>query len=146
VTGERIASVTEVPADGTFLFRVEAVDGGDVREVILVRADGDGAGDSGGRVAAWLNHCQHFTHVRLDEGGGAPTRDGEIVCTKHGAMFEAGSGLCTHGPCEGAYLDGLDVEVTEGDVYLDDPGYAFVGLGPKEREVGDLTSTSNVEF
>lgn len=144
MTGERIASVTEVPAEGTFLFRVETVDGGDVREAILVRADG--AGDSRASVAAWLNHCQHFTHVRLDKGGGAPTRDGEIVCTNHGAMFEAGSGLCTHGPCEGAYLDGLDVEVRGGDVYLDDPGYVFVGHGPEERDADDLTSTSNVEF
>ena len=146
MTGERVASVSEVPVDGTFLFRVEAIDGGEVREAILVAADGGGPDAGGDGVAAWLNHCQHFTHVRLDKGGGAPIRDGEVVCTNHGAMFDVGSGLCTHGPCEGAYLDGLDVEVVEGDVYLDDPAYAFVGLGPMERDVGDLSSTSNVEF
>ena len=171
-TRERIASVDELPAEGTFLFRVEPVEGDvDVeREAIMLRmghsaggegaagqgndgedTDGDAAereGDDGdpNGVAAWLNYCQHFTHIKLDKGGGAPVRDGEILCTNHGAMFEADTGLCTHGPCEGAYLNPLDVRVEEGEVYLDDPEYAFVGLGPIERKLGDLSSTSNVEF
>jgi nitrite reductase/ring-hydroxylating ferredoxin subunit len=144
VTGERIASLAEVPADGTFLFRVEAVETGLEREAILVRTDEPGA--EGGGVAARLNYCQHFTDVKLDKGGGAPIRDGEVLCTNHGAMFEVDTGLCTHGPCEGAYLNGLGVRVRDGDAYLDDPEYAYVGLGPEERAVGDLSSTSNVEF
>ena len=137
---ERIASVAELPVEGTFLFRVEPAEPGvDVeREAFLVRTD-DG-------VAAWLNYCQHFTHVKLDKGGGAPIRDGEVLCTNHGAMFEIDTGLCTHGPCEGAYLNELDVRVEDGEVYLEDPEYAFVGLGPMEGEIGDLSSTSNVEF
>ena len=157
MTGERIASVEELPREGTFLFRVEPVDGDVEREAILLRT-GDGVGaegkaegkarDVGGEpgVAAWLNYCQHFTHVRLDKGGGAPVRNGEILCTNHGAMFGADSGRCTHGPCEGAYLNGLEIRVDGGDVYLDDPDYDFVGLGPVAGEVGDLSSTSNVEF
>ena len=155
VTGERIASVEGLPRDGTFLFRVEPIDGDDdvEREAIVLRtgADGGGDGDSAEgdgepEVAAWLNYCQHFTHIKLDKGGGAPLRNGEIVCANHGAMFEVDTGRCTHGPCEGAYLNALEVRVEGGDVYLDDPDYDFVGLGPVEGEPGDLSSTSNVEF
>ena len=172
--GERIASVDELPHEGTFLFRVEPVDddGGVEREAILLRdgiagaegddghADGeesddgqvdggendDGPADGEDGVVAWLNYCQHFTHIKLDKGGGAPIRNGEILCTNHGAMFEADTGLCTHGPCEGAYLNPLEVRVEDGEVYLDDPEYVFVGLGPVEGKIGDLSSTSNVEF
>lgn len=138
VSGRRIAALSEVPEDGSYLFRVESVDRQTVREAILVRARD--------AVTGWLNHCQHRTHVRLDTGGGATTRNGEIVCTNHGAMFEGDTGLCTHGPCEGAYLDGLDVEVDDGDVFLSDPDYVYVGPGPIPREPGDLSSTSNLEF
>ena len=145
-TGERIASVAELPTEGTFLFRVEPIeDVGVEREAILIRT-GDGDCDAADDVAAWLNYCQHFTHIKLDKGGGAPIRNGEILCTNHGAMFEADTGRCTHGPCEGAYLNPLDVRIEDSEVFLDDPEYAFVGLGPEERQIGDLSSTSNVEF
>lgn len=134
----RIASANAVAEEGSVLFRVRPADDGEMREAILLRA-GDG-------VVAWLNYCQHFTHIRLDKGGGAPVRDDEVVCTNHGAMFEIDSGVCTYGPCEGAYLNGIDVRVEDGEVYLDDPEYSFAGLGPAEQPDGDLSSTSNVEF
>ena len=110
-----IVAASDVPDESTSLFRVSDVDADEVREAILVRQDGE--------VACWLNYCQHMTHVRLDKGDGATVRDGEIVCRNHGAMFEGDSGLCTFGPCEGAYLDGIDVDVAEGMVRLADPGF-----------------------
>ena len=137
MSGRRIAALSAVPEDGSYLFRAVPVDRRTVREAILVRA--------GDAVAGWLNYPQHLTYVRLDTGGGAATRNGEIVCTNHGAMFEVDTGLCTHGPCEGAYLNGLDVEVDGGEVSLSDPDYAYVGPGPIPREPGDLSSTSNLE-
>jgi hypothetical protein len=73
-------------------------------------------------------------------------RDGELVCANHGAYFEADTGRCTFGPCEGAYLADLEVTVSDGDVYLTDEEYAFVGPGPLEGDDLDRTSTSNVEF
>jgi nitrite reductase/ring-hydroxylating ferredoxin subunit len=87
----------------------------------------------------------HFTHIGLDKGSGAELRDGEIVCTNHGAMFEADTGYCTFGPCEGAYLDAVAVTVENGAVKLADERFEFVATGPKDED-GDLTSTSNVEF
>jgi nitrite reductase/ring-hydroxylating ferredoxin subunit len=167
----RIAPLDEVPEDTTLLFSVRDVDTDEEREAVLVRLDegdgddragaGTGARDDGadsGResedggersgdaaVAAWFNYCQHFTHITLDKGSGAPMRDGELVCANHGAYFEADSGYCTYGPCEGAYLEELAVTVEDGGVYLSSDGYEFVGTGGIADD-GDLTSTSNVEF
>ena len=134
----RITAAEEVPENDTLLFVIEERNTGEEAEAILLRA--------GDEIACWLNYCQHLTHIRLDKGSGAPTRNGEIVCANHGATFERDSGLCTYGPCEGAYLNGVEVAVENGDVYLDDPDYEFVTTGPIERDPIDLSSTSNVEF
>lgn len=137
VTDPTIVEASAVPADTTLIYRVTADDGAE-QEAILVRLD-DGA------VVSWLNHCQHFRHIPLDKGDGAPMRDGEIVCTNHGAMFERDTGRCTFGPCEGAILDSVAVEVVDGAVRLVDEAYELAGLGPLETD-GDLSSSSNVEF
>ncbi|WP_254763096.1 Rieske (2Fe-2S) protein [Natrinema marinum] len=146
----RITALSEVPDDSTVCFRVTD-DAGEIREAILVRTDpaatdgGEPIAEADG-VACWLNYCQHFTHIKLDKGSGAPMRNGELVCANHGAYFEADSGECTFGPCEGAYLTELEVSVADGDVYLTDGDYEFVGIGPIEGDDLDRTSTSNVEF
>lgn len=136
----RIASVEAVHESNSVLFRVrERGDDAEPREAILL-GNGDG-------VFAYLNYCQHFTHIRLDKGSGAPLRNGEVVCANHGAMFDVESGECTFGPCEGAFLNPLEVAVEDGAVYLADGDHEFVGVGPiEEEEDFDLTSTSNVEF
>ncbi|MFB6074384.1 MAG: Rieske (2Fe-2S) protein [Haloarculaceae archaeon] len=135
--GEAIAATDEVPTDSTLVFTLRDLDDDQDQEAILVRA--------GDTVACWLNHCQHFRHVKLDTGSGAPMRGEEILCTNHGAMFEADAGLCTFGPCEGAVLEGVDVTVADGEVRLTDPDYAFVARGPLPDDV-DMSSDSNVEF
>lgn len=130
----RIASLDEVPEDGTLLFTVR--DGFDTDEVILVRlADG---------VAAYRNYCQHWTDVRLDKGSSALVRNGEIVCQKHGATFESDTGYCDFGPCEGATLDVVEVTVEDGAVYLADDGYEFEHLGPSGDY--DLSAGSRIDF
>jgi nitrite reductase/ring-hydroxylating ferredoxin subunit len=137
-TGDRIAATKEVPDDTTFLFTAYKKETDEEKESILVRSNGD--------ITGWLNYCQHFTHIRLDKGSGGEMRDDEIVCTNHGAMFEADSGQCTFGPCDGAYLESIGVTVTGGSVYLSDPEYEFVAAGSKQTDDFDLTSTSNVGF
>jgi len=82
--------------------------------------------------------------VRLDKGSGAPMRDGELVCANHGAYFEADSGYCTFGPCEGATLEAVDVAVDDGAVYLTDDDYAFVTTGSLDDS--GPSPSSNVEF
>ena len=135
---QEIAPVDDVESGDTVLYRVRERSSGDEREAVLLRTDG--------AVASWLNYCQHFTHIRLDKGDGAPVRDGELVCTNHGAMFDAGNGRCTFGPCEGAYLTPVEVTVEDGAAYLTDDDYGFVGRGPIETDEFDLSSSSNLEF
>jgi nitrite reductase/ring-hydroxylating ferredoxin subunit len=134
----RIAAASAVPAETTLLVTVRDVDADERREAVLVRGDD-------GEVRGWLNYCRHLLDVRLDKGSGAPMRDGELVCANHGAYFEADTGFCTHGPCEGATLAAVDVAVEDGAVYLTDDDYAFVGRGPVD-DGEDPSPTSNVEF
>lgn len=131
----RIADLADVPADSTLLFTVR--DGFDDREVILTRTDD-------GEVAAYENYCQHWTDVRLDKGSGAAVRDGEVICQRHAATFEKDSGFCTHGPCEGAYLEDVAVTVADGAVYLAADDYEFDGLGPSGDH--DLSTGSRIDF
>lgn len=137
-TGQRVTSVENVPSDTTFLFTVLDEESGEEDEVILTRL--------GGEVTGWLNRCMHFRHIRLDKGSGAPKRNGELVCANHGALFEDDTGLCTHGPCEGAYLNPVEIEIRDGAVYLVDDTYEFVREGGIEKDPTDLTSKSNIEF
>jgi nitrite reductase/ring-hydroxylating ferredoxin subunit len=130
----RIAGVEDVPADGSLLFT--ARDGFDREEAILLALE-DG-------VVALRNYCPHWTDVRLDKGSGATRRDGELVCEKHGATFEAATGECTHGPCEGATIESLEVTVADGAVYLTDGDYEFEGVGPSGEH--DLSSRGRIDF
>ncbi|WP_410765471.1 Rieske (2Fe-2S) protein [Haloferax sp. DFSO60] len=134
---ERICSVEDVPADTTFLFRVRDADD-EEREAILVRTDGE--------LRGWLNYCMHLTHIKIDKGSGASMRNGELICENHGAYFEADSGYCNYGPCEGAYLDDIDITVDGDHVFLSDEKFDFVGAGGIEKDPADRTSSSNVEF
>jgi len=127
---ERITSTEEVPEDGTAVFRVRnGVEDAPVDEAILTRTDGD--------VHAWINRCQHWTDVRLDDGDGATVRNGEILCEKHGAYFETDTGYCNYGPCEGSQLPRVEVETEGDDIYLVDSDYELVGVGPMDKDEDD---------
>jgi nitrite reductase/ring-hydroxylating ferredoxin subunit len=129
----RIVAADEVPEEGTLLVTLRDDDG--EREAILTRL-------SDGSIAAFENYCMHWTDVRLDRGEGAPVRNGELVCAKHGATFERDSGYCNFGPCEGAYLQTVEVAVENGSVYLVDDEYEFVRVGEAESDdVEDLSSS-----
>ena len=127
-----ITSVDEVPDKGTFVFRVRDGDG-EVDEAILTRTNGT--------VNAWINRCQHWTDVRLDDGDGATMRNGEIICEKHGAYFETDTGYCNYGPCEGSRLPRIEVETRDGDVHLVDQDFEFVETGPTETDDESLQGT-----
>jgi nitrite reductase/ring-hydroxylating ferredoxin subunit len=120
----RLADLEEVPDDSTLLVTLD--DDGEETEAILVRLNGE--------VACWKNYCQHWTDVRLDKGSGARVKGGEIWCKKHAATFDPASGECTFGPCEGAFLDEVEVRVEDGSVYLTDDDYGFVRRGPAETD------------
>lgn len=132
----RLAPVDEVPVDETILFTI--TDQNTTQEIILTRQNGS--------ITAWENHCQHWTNTRLDRGDGALVREGDIVCRRHGATFEPDSGKCTWGPCEGAYLDVIDVSVDDGAVHLDEPGWEVAHRGPDDDDETDLSSGGAIRF
>lgn len=132
----RLVPVDEVPEDDTVLFTI--TDQNTTQEIILTRQNGS--------ITAWENHCQHWTDTRLDRGDGALVREGDIVCRRHGATFEPGSGECTWGPCEGAYLDVIDVSVDDGAVHLDEPGWEVAHRGPDDDDETDLSSGGAIRF
>jgi nitrite reductase/ring-hydroxylating ferredoxin subunit len=138
VSGSQITTVSAVPTDSTLLFHIQNAQTNEKKEAILSRVTGE--------VRAWLNYCQHLTHIRLDKGSGAEIRGEELVCTNHGAYFTLENGFCTYGPCEGAYLAELSITIDNGDVFLDEPHYEYIGIGPLCPDKTDLTSTSNIEF
>lgn len=132
----RLVPVDEVPEDDTVLFTI--TDQNTTQEIILTRQNGS--------ITAWENHCQHWTDTRLDRGDGALVREGDIVCRRHGATFEPDSGKCTWGPCEGAYLDVIDVSVDDGAVHLDEPGWEVAHRGPDDDDETDLSSGGAIRF
>jgi nitrite reductase/ring-hydroxylating ferredoxin subunit len=97
-------------ADGG-LAEAEAVVDGELESLILHR--------DGGAARAWLNICPHEGR-RLDWAPGEflLTRQGLLVCAVHGASFELGAGACVAGPCKGAHLREVALEVRDGQVFL----------------------------
>jgi nitrite reductase/ring-hydroxylating ferredoxin subunit len=143
MTRTRLAAVDDVPEDGSVLLTVRERDGTE-EEVILVRCPDD----EDDAVTAWRNFCQHETDQRLDRGFGAAVRDGEVVCPKHGSMFDTCTGYCDNGKAAESYLSAVDVAVDDGDVYLTDPAVEFAHEGGIDDDDGDdgPSSTSHLSF
>ena len=110
-TASPLARVEQIE-DGGF-FETEARLAGDDESVLLYR--------EGDVVRGWLNVCPHAGR-RLDWAPGKFLRDkqGHLVCAVHGATFELGGGVCVAGPCRGAALRAIALEVRDGGVYAID--------------------------
>jgi nitrite reductase/ring-hydroxylating ferredoxin subunit len=76
---------------------------GVMRDAFVVRA--------GGALRAYLNTCRHQARP-LDMGDGRffDATGALLVCRHHGAHYEASTGQCVEGPCEGAALTALRLE------------------------------------
>ncbi|WP_049947777.1 Rieske (2Fe-2S) protein [Candidatus Halobonum tyrrellensis] len=134
----RLASLDDVPDRGSVLFT--AVDGtGTEEEVIVVPCDDDPG------VEAWVNRCTHENY-RLDRGRGAAMRDGQVICPKHGSMFDACSGHCDNGKAAGTTLVEVEVAVEDGAVFLADDEFAFAHEGGIDDGDGGPGSTSHLSF
>ncbi|MFB6120515.1 MAG: Rieske (2Fe-2S) protein [Halobacteriaceae archaeon] len=134
--GAVIADVADVPADGSYLFTAEDPFTNET-ELILVRCDDDPG------VRAWHNTCTHESQ-RFDRGDGAAIRDGELVCPRHGSLFDTCSGDCDNGPAAGTELPSVEVAVADGQVYLADDKYTYLHDGGiKDEEPG---SSSHLSF
>ena len=131
-----VTTTDEVPDDGSYRFTVRDPDGR-LEEVILVSLS-DG-------VAAWKNFCQHETDQRLDRGTGAAMRDDQLICPKHGSMFDAETGRCDNGKAAGSTLVEVDVAERHDQVYLTDDDLEYVAEGGIDDD-GSPSSTSHLTF
>jgi nitrite reductase/ring-hydroxylating ferredoxin subunit len=103
------------PATGTELGAMDVIPDGQGREYVfgpdhdlfrmfVVRR--------GAEVFGYLNICPHFS-LRLNyRANQFTTRDGEILCSMHFALFRFDDGVCIEGACPGRSLDPVPVEVT----------------------------------
>ena len=72
-----------------------------------------------GAVHAYLNRCAHVA-MELDwqEGVFFDAAGLDLLCSTHGAVYEARSGRCIGGPCNGTPLVKLRLEERRGMVYF----------------------------
>jgi nitrite reductase/ring-hydroxylating ferredoxin subunit len=72
-----------------------------------------------GRVHAYLNRCAHVP-MELDwqEGVFFDSAGRDLLCSTHGATYDAQSGRCVGGPCNRSPLVKLRVEERHGNVYF----------------------------
>lgn len=88
-----------------------------------------------GRAQAFVNRCAHQA-VELDWlPGRFFDADGlYLVCSMHGAEFEADTGRCVAGPCRGAALTALPCEERDGRVFVAHPVVASSHAPFPERD------------
>jgi nitrite reductase/ring-hydroxylating ferredoxin subunit len=76
-----------------------------------------------GQVVAYQNTCRHIP-IRLDYGDGRFFNpDGtHFVCQTHGATYEPLTGQCIAGPCTGAALKKIPIEILNDEIWFEEPG------------------------
>ncbi|WP_435551644.1 Rieske (2Fe-2S) protein [Natrinema sp. CGMCC1.2065] len=136
--GTRLTTVETVHENRSWLFTIRD-QYGEPDEAILVPCE-EG-------VEAWINRCTHEAQ-RLDTGRGVAMRDGQLICPKHGSMFDSCSGYCDNGEAADTTLPAVDVTVEDGVVYLTDDDFSFAHEGEIEDEDEDdgPASTSHIGF
>ncbi len=72
-----------------------------------------------GEVFGYLNRCRHVP-MELDwsEGQFFDSDGNDLVCSTHGATYEASSGRCVSGPCNGQSLVPLLLDERDSGVYF----------------------------
>jgi nitrite reductase/ring-hydroxylating ferredoxin subunit len=72
-----------------------------------------------GMVHGYLNRCAHVA-MELDwqEGVFFDADGRDLLCSTHGAVYDAASGRCLGGPCNRTPLVKLRIEEREGMVYF----------------------------
>ncbi len=73
----------------------------------------------GSEVHGYVNRCPHAGHPLNLRPHEFLTGDGSLLlCNSHGALFEIATGLCVDGPCAGARLRRIPIEVRNGYVLV----------------------------
>lgn len=104
-----ICALSEIPDEGSRGFTLGAGDW--PLRGLLVRV--------GEEVHGYVNRCPHAGHPLNLEPHRFLTYDGSLIlCCSHGALFEKRTGYCVAGPCPGASLERIALEVVEGYVLI----------------------------
>lgn len=106
---QRLASVPELAQRGTikFSYRQEGI----AREGFLAWFSGT--------AVCYENVCRHVP-ITLDYGeGDFFTSDRSLfICRTHGAVYEPLTGHCVAGPCAGAFLKRLEIEIADDEIFF----------------------------
>jgi nitrite reductase/ring-hydroxylating ferredoxin subunit len=107
-----ICSMSDIPSQKARGFNLMVVDeNGENRPwpIVVVRW--------GRQVFGYLNKCPH-DGVKLDwERNAFLDPNGiRLMCGKHGALFELGTGICVDGPCKGRGLTPVALAVLDNDI------------------------------
>lgn len=80
-------------------------------EIVLIR--------QGREVMAYRNECPHLgIELNFQPDVFLDTEHRYIQCANHGALFQIEDGLCVFGPCQGASLTPLSVQLIDNSVCL----------------------------
>ena len=72
-----------------------------------------------GRVYGYLNRCMHVpTELDWQQGVFFDIEGRDLICSTHGALYEATSGRCLGGPCNRRPLVRLNVAERDGSIYF----------------------------
>lgn len=108
-----ICSMNDIPsqkARGFHLMRVDESGAKRPWPVVVVRW--------GRQVFGYVNKCPH-DGVNLDWERNTfldPNYGIRLMCGKHGALFDLGTGMCVDGPCKGRGLQPVALSVLDGDI------------------------------
>jgi nitrite reductase/ring-hydroxylating ferredoxin subunit len=105
----RMSDIPSRKARGFHLMRVDASGMRRPFPIVVVRW--------GKQVFGYVNKCPHdgvnldWEHNQFLDPNGI-----RLMCGKHGASFELGTGICVDGPCKGRSLDPVALTIVDDDI------------------------------
>ncbi|HEX5477905.1 MAG TPA: Rieske 2Fe-2S domain-containing protein [Burkholderiales bacterium] len=108
---ERLICASAALAESGAGVRFEVTYFGEPAPAFAVRKDGE--------VHGYLNRCAHVA-MELDwqEGVFFDSSGRDLICSTHGALYDARSGRCLGGPCNRTALVKLRLEERDGGIYF----------------------------
>ena len=109
--GERLICPAAALQDAGLGVRFEVEYFGEPAPAFVIRKNGNAYG--------YLNRCAHVA-MQLDwqEGVFFDSNGLDLLCSTHGAVYDAASGQCLGGPCNRSPLVKLRIEERDGNVYF----------------------------
>ena len=96
--------------DGGMGLRFEVQSGAATLPAFVVQYDGS--------PAAFLNQCAHVAmEMDWQHGQFFDLDQRFLMCATHGALYEPDTGVCVAGPCTGAQLTPIPLQLQHGQLY-----------------------------